>query len=465
MRPLRKMARLLADAALFAALSTVAACAQQQPAQVVYQNPAPAPRTVYVDTSRGDTTATVASPAQVAPRYTMRPVYSEGEAPPPPVVIEPAPQPTYQPVPQPTIAETWVQNAYPAQPEIQAQPLPQPQTEGWPVFTDNAAPATVIVPGYPAATPQPTYAPLPSAPYGVGGYADPNAPVTVALLLPLGDKRAGVRTLAKAIENAAVMAAEDAGVSTLAIRSYDTKGDSAGAAAAAREALSGGAKLILGPLFSGSVAAVRQEAAPYGVSAISFTTDETVLGGGAWSIGFLPSTEINRIIGYAARRGKTDIAAFAPNSPFGQVVYRGAYAAAEGAGAVMARVQPYQPEFEAVENAAKEFAQYYKSRPQLSAVLLPEGGQTLQAIASYLAYFDVLPRDVKYLGLGSWEDEATFKDAALRGGWFAAPDRALRAQFEARYAERFSETPPALARLGFDAAAVAAFNRARAAPE
>src|SRR3546814_3297691 len=67
------------------------------------------------------------------------------------------------------------------------------------------------------------------------------------------------------------------------ITNYDT---SKGAAAAARQALADGNKLIIGPLLSENVKIVSPIARNAGVPVITFSNDVSVAGGGTYVLGY-----------------------------------------------------------------------------------------------------------------------------------------------------------------------------------
>ncbi|MDD2867180.1 ABC transporter substrate-binding protein [Neomegalonema sp.] len=426
--------------AVAAAMMTFAAsaCAQQPPAPVGYgagQSVQPSGQAVRpaVDPN--------------APfSFQMGPIYDPGEAPARPAL---QPAPVYAPQPAaPAYIAPAPAPAYPAPGYAAPQPgYPQP-TPPQPGY---------VQPGYA----QPTYA---QPGYVQPGYPQPVAqtpfrtdqPAPIAILLPTSDSRAGVRRLAESLANAAKLAAEDIGDRNVVLTAYDDGGDPAKAAAAARQAMDDGARLILGPLFSANTQAVRRETAPRGISVISFSTDAGVLGQGVWSIGFLPETETRRILTYAAQRGLASLALFTPQTPYGAVVRAAAQRAATDARIQILDSQNFAQDFQAIEAQAKSFGAQYSRNPQLQGVMLAAGGQTLQALASFLAYNDVLPSKVKFLGPGSWEEDDVFREATLRGGWFAAPDPELRKAFETRYESAYGVKPDPLARLAYDAVATAA---------
>src|SRR3546814_4094664 len=90
------------------------------------------------------------------------------------------------------------------------------------------------------------------------------------------------------------------------------------------------------------------------------------------------------------------------------------------------------------------------------SVLISASGQQLLSIAPLLAYHDVDPSEVRFLGTSLWEDPQLLSEPTLQGGWFPAPPPELWNSFRARYEESFGSTPPRVASLGYDAVALAA---------
>ncbi|MEM7741551.1 MAG: penicillin-binding protein activator [Pseudomonadota bacterium] len=90
------------------------------------------------------------------------------------------------------------------------------------------------------------------------------------------------------------------------------------------------------------------------------------------------------------------------------------------------------------------------------AVLLPESGRLLRALAPLLPYNDVDVREIKLLGVSAWNNPLLTGEPALQGGWFAAPDPELSRGFTRRYEAAYGETPARLASLAYDATLITA---------
>ena len=63
---------------------------------------------------------------------------------------------------------------------------------------------------------------------------------------------------------------------------------------------------------------------------------------------------------------------------------------------------------------------------------------------------------LQVLGTGLWDDPRIFSDAALEGGWFAAPDSKGYKAFATRYRSKFGQDPVRTATLAYDAVALVA---------
>jgi branched-chain amino acid transport system substrate-binding protein len=121
-----------------------------------------------------------------------------------------------------------------------------------------------------------------------------SGPVKVALLLPLSAP-GQTASIGKALKNAAEAALLDAGSRNIELITKDTRGNADGARVAANAALNDGAGLILGPLLSSEVKAVKPIAGQRGVPVIAFSSVASVAGNGVYLMSFLPSEEVSNL--------------------------------------------------------------------------------------------------------------------------------------------------------------------------
>jgi ABC-type branched-subunit amino acid transport system substrate-binding protein len=300
----------------------------------------------------------------------------------------------------------------------------------------------VLVPPPPPPAP-PTALPAPPAPAeGV---------VPVGLLLPLSGPSAA---LGQAMLNAAQMALFDVADNPLQLLIRDTKGDPQTAAAAARSAIEGGARLLLGPLLAAEVEAVKPVALDAHVPVIAFSTATQLASEGTYLIGFQPQQEIGRVIAFAHARGLDRVAVLAPRSPYGDIAIEAAQDAVAANHASLAQIGRYSPDDPPAElrDAVQRFA---AGGVTFDALLIAEGGAKLREIAPLLAFDGIDPDKVKFLGTGLWDEPGLGTEPALEGGWYAAPDPSLRAAFTERFTALYKRPPLRLATLGYDATALA----------
>ena len=288
----------------------------------------------------------------------------------------------------------------------------------------------------------------------------------VALLAPLSGRHAKI---GEALVNAAQLALFDVADDDFSLLVRDTGGTPNGAQAAARSALQEGAKLIIGPLFSGSARLVAAEATPYGVNVISFSNDRTVAGGGLYVMGLSPADQVTRVVAYSASRGLRRFAIIAPKGAYGDIVMRSLQQTAFNLGLQITRAVVFDPAVSDATNEVRSIAPPQGStegtvlEADYDAIMLPMGGKTLLSVSPLLPYYDIDPGAVRFLGTALWDNPALGTEPALQGGWFAAPPPDLWQSFKERYASIYGKQPPRIATLGYDAAALASVLAKRAA--
>jgi ABC-type branched-subunit amino acid transport system substrate-binding protein len=175
--------------------------------------------------------------------------------------------------------------------------------------------------------------------------APPPPPVSssiprVAILLPLSGQHAA---LGQAMLNAAQLALFHFADKSFELLPHDTRGTPQGAADAASLAIGDGAALILGPLFSSSVDAVKPAAEAAGLSVISFSNDQRVSGGNVFTMGFRPEEQVSQVVRYAFGKGLRRFALLAPDNSYGQTVVEALGNTVSQLGAEIADTAFYDP--------------------------------------------------------------------------------------------------------------------------
>lgn len=272
---------------------------------------------------------------------------------------------------------------------------------------------------------------------------DPGLPIDtdrhrVALLVPQTGANADV---GNAIANATMLALIDTRNERVRITTYDT---ALGAAAAARQAVADGNKLILGPLLSEDAAAVAPVARAAGVPVLSFSNDSGVAGNGTFIMGFAPGQSVERVVGHARAKGLRRFGALVPKSVYGERAAAAFRDAVTGSGGTLVAVESYDRSATAMSGAARRLA----SMAPMDAVLIADsGGNAVRAVPI------VNPDGTRQmLGTELWNtDAALASNPVMRGAWFASVSDGLYGQLATKYRSRFGKQSYRLASLGYDA--------------
>jgi ABC-type branched-subunit amino acid transport system substrate-binding protein len=295
----------------------------------------------------------------------------------------------------------------------------------------------------------------PSQPASLDAVAlSPPAIVKVAVLAPLSSQgHPGV--IARSLKQAAELAVFERGNHNLELMVKDDKGTPEGAKAAAEDVMKGGATLILGPLYAKSVGAVAPVARKAGVPVVAFSSDREVAGGGVYLLSFQPAPEVERVVAYAAKRGMKRYAALIPEDGFGKLVepvFREAVARTGGSivalekypGNANALLAPLRKISADIVNAE------VRSGP-VDALFLPGGQEYLELLGRLLPQAKIDTGKIKLLGTGGMDYPNAGRDAALLGAWYPGPDPRGWSEFAQKYAKSYSQAPPRIAGLAYDA--------------
>jgi ABC-type branched-subunit amino acid transport system substrate-binding protein len=302
---------------------------------------------------------------------------------------------------------------------------------------------SINLPGLSSAPP--AAPPQPSAALGSGQ-------VKVGMILPLS--AAGNAGLAaQSMRNAAELALVEFNAPNIQLLIKDDGGNPLGAQAAAQEAVNEGAEIILGPLFAPTVAPAGQVARTRNIPMIAFSTDTSVASRGVYLLSFLPETDVDRVVDYAASRGKRSFAALIPDNAYGNVVDAAFRQAVARAGGRIVAAERYPADRAAMQDAVRRIA---PALAQADALFLPGDADLVTAAAQGLATAAVNFKRLQLLGTGLWDDQRIYQDSSLQGGWFAAPEAGGYRGFATRYRAKYGQDPARTATLAYDAVSLTA---------
>jgi len=292
----------------------------------------------------------------------------------------------------------------------------------------------------PPSTQAPPPPPPTQQPDVVQGLPTDTARHRVALLVPMSGANAGV---GRSISNATTMALLDTKTERLRVTTYDT---GKGAAIAARQAITEGAKLILGPLTADEVRAVAPIARAASVPIISYSNDISVAGNGVYLLGYSPEQSVERVIGYARERGLSNFAALVPKGVYGERTGNAFLAKVKAAGGTVVAMETFDRSPASVAAAVKRLG----ASSSYDALLIADIGRIALQAAPLVKTGP--GANVRILGTELWNTETGLSaGTALRGGWYASVSDGLYRTLATKYRSTYGAAPYRLASLGYDA--------------
>ena len=296
-----------------------------------------------------------------------------------------------------------------------------------------------------------------------GGSSTPAAPrqpetpigtgqVRVALILPLSASgNAGLA--AQSMRNSAEMALKEFNAPNIQLLIKDDGGTPTGAQAAAGQALEEGAEIILGPLFAQTVAPAGQLARGRNVPMIAYSTDSSVATRGVYLLSFLPESDVDRVIDYAASKGKRSFAALIPDNAYGNVVEAAFRQAVARQGGRIIATERFPLDRNLMQDPVRRISQ---AVAQADALFIPGDPEVVPLVAQTLAANAVNFKRLQLLGTGLWDDQRIYSDSSLQGGWFAAPEASGFKGFSNRYRQNYGQDLVRTATLSYDAVSLTA---------
>lgn len=310
----------------------------------------------------------------------------------------------------------------------------------------------------------------------------------VGVLLPLSGDAASA---GQGLKNATMLALEDMNNPNLILQFYDTQGTSEGARVAAENALNQQVKLIIGPLMASSVEAISNQTRNRGVPVVAFSTNESVLQNQVYTLGLLIEEQVNRIVGYAATKGRSKFALLLPDNSTGLAVAKAAVRSAKKHGGNVVKIAFYAPDTTDFTSVIRELSNFdSRSEPvkrekarltalaqsgdaearkalkrlnlketadgvDFDAVIIPESGGRLKSATAMFGYYDVFAPDVMFLGTSVWENTSLNRETTLNHAAYPVLSRTHSAYFNKKYQSLYGNYPNSLFSFAYDAVALA----------
>jgi ABC-type branched-subunit amino acid transport system substrate-binding protein len=293
--------------------------------------------------------------------------------------------------------------------------------------------------------------PIDTAPERAAPAISRSAPVAVALLVPRGSANASDEVLARALENAARLAIADLGDVAIDLRVYGTAGSAATAQQVALQAVSDGAKIILGPVYAENANAAAVAVASSGVNVLAFSNNTSIAGGNLFILGPTFDNTADRLTRYAARQNKgRTVVVFSED-----VAGRAGRAAIESAlarnGGTSVGAISHEFSQNGVMQAVPQIVSAVRSGSAQSVFMTADTAGALPLLTQLLPEAGVSPATTQYIGLTRWDIPSQTTDLpGVQGGWFALPDPEMSARFRSRYSAAYGESPHPIGGLAYD---------------
>lgn len=291
-----------------------------------------------------------------------------------------------------------------------------------------------------------------------GPLIDPSQPVQVALLVPADSGDANYDYMARSMANAARMAVADAQGARIDLRVYNSGDDAAQAVAMANKAVAEGAKVIVGPLHAESANAVGN-AVRGRVNVLSFSNNADIAGGNLFVLGNTFGNTADRLVSYGVRQGLRRFLIVHESDVAGQIGGASIEGAIARNRATMVGKTAHGMTRAQMDSIAPTIAQAAAAN-QAQAVFLTGNQQSvLPEITAALANAGLNSSAIQMMGLTRWDIPASRMSLPqLQNGWFAIPDTARMAEFNARYRAAYGENPHDFATLAYDGVSAIAAN-------
>lgn len=227
---------------------------------------------------------------------------------------------------------------------------------------------------------------------------------------------------------------------------FDTKSSDDGAAQAFGRALEKNVRVVIGPLRSSELTAIKGRAHHNKIPVIAFTNDINIADNGIFVFGFSSHEQIKRLFQYTFKQGIRTCIAILPKNQIGDHFLKEIERIQKDGLVKIFDVLQYDPHSQKhIEELAALKEKSYE------AIFIPEGGTNLKTILSSLLFHGINIKNTKILGTGQWIDQDTRQMPALQGAWFVAPSVSGFEKFTNLYFHAYKKYPLRLSSLAFDA--------------
>ncbi len=302
-----------------------------------------------------------------------------------------------------------------------------------------------------------------------------NDKIKIGVMLPLSGEHSEIGNL---ILNAIEMAIFQTEQNKLELHIKDTKAKPDRAKKVLSELIDEGVKVVIGPLFSKSLAALRNEVANNNISIFALTNNINLKNKGVWIFGVDPQAQTEKVLRHALEKGSKNIAALLPQNAYGLLLFDTITSFAEKNLMKIEKIEFYNFSLESQRKTAQKISEGFENyklyldkikeqenqeeegndilfmEKPFDSVFIAATGQNLTVLSSQLQYNNVDPKIVQYLGISSWEDSSILSEPALEGGVFVTTSEMYQKKIKIIYKNSFNKEMPKIAMIAYDIVAL-----------
>ena len=302
-----------------------------------------------------------------------------------------------------------------------------------------------------------------------------NKKIKVGVMLPLSGENSEIGNL---ILNAIEMAIFQTQENKLEIHIKDTEAKPDRAKKVLSELINEGVKVIIGPLFSKSLAAIQSEVTENNINIFALTNNINLRNKGIWIFGVDPQAQTEKVLRYALEKGSKKIAALLPQNAYGLLLFDTITGFTQENLIKIEKVEFYDFSVDSQRKTAQKISEGFEEyklyldkikeqdniedngnevlfmEKPFDSVFIAAAGQNLTVLSSQLQYNNVDPKIVQYFGISSWEDSSIVNEPALEGGVFVTTSEMYQKKIKLIYKNSFSKEMPKIAMIAYDIVAL-----------
>ena len=302
-----------------------------------------------------------------------------------------------------------------------------------------------------------------------------NDKIKVGVMLPLSGEHSEIGNL---ILNAIEMAVFQTEENKLELHIKDTEAKSDKAKKVLSELIDEGVKVVIGPLFSKSLAAIQSEVTSNNINIFALTNNINLRNKGIWIFGVDPQAQTEKVLRYALEKGSKNIAALLPQNAYGLLLFDTITSFTQANLMKIEKIEFYNFSVESQRKTAQKISEGFEEyklyldkikeqdneeekgnevlfmEKPFDSVFIAAAGQNLTVLSSQLQYNNVDPKIVQYLGISSWEDSSILNEPALEGGVFVTTSEMYQKKIKLIYKNSFNKEMPKIAMIAYDIVAL-----------